>query len=113
MGKKKKIEDTSPIIDEALNEEVEENNDENLTEIVNDDVSDVEDDVPIESVVNIGRVKVAKLNLRAKPTIESKVKKILDEGTTVEFKDVEDNAEFVQVVTEGIEGYVMKKFIEV
>lgn len=59
-----------------------------------------------------GKVVNGKLNLRQRPTLESNVIKVLENGTTVQVLSSK-NGQFLKVLVGDVEGYCMKNFIEV
>jgi uncharacterized protein YgiM (DUF1202 family) len=99
MGRKKQIETEEKELEAVISEEE--------TEVI----TATEEPVLDESLPFVTKVKVPKLNLRERPDTASKVIKILDEGTALECTD--ENEKFYKVHTKGLEGYVMKEFVEV
>ncbi len=104
MGRKKQIETEEKELEAVISEEE--------TEVITaTEEPVVEEPVLDESLPFVTKVKVPKLNLRERPDTASKVIKILDEGTALECTD--ENEKFYKVHTKGLEGYVMKEFVEV
>ena len=87
------------------------------TDISNgDDVVSVDEEPIIEKKPTIGKVaNCKKLNVRVKPNENSDVIVAIDEGTKVEVDNTFVNTEFYKVSIDEnfVNGYCMKKFIEV
>lgn len=55
-----------------------------------------------------------RLNVREEPSIESDIVTILDKGSEVHIEDSESSEDFYKICTAtGIDGFCMKKFIDV
>jgi uncharacterized protein YgiM (DUF1202 family) len=66
--------------------------------------------VPAEPV--FGAVVCDKLNVRKKPNISAEVLLKINRGTKVKIDTEKSTKEWYKVVTKGVDGYCMKKFIE-
>lgn len=60
-----------------------------------------------------GVVNCSKLNVRKEPNKESEVLSIIDENKVVKILDDSDKVFYKVMISENIEGYCMKKFINI
>lgn len=93
-----------------LDEELEAIEEEIVEEVIEEEISE-----PEESSFHFGKVINGSLNLRAEPSKEAAIVKVLPNGTQVNYKlDKEEINGFVKVRVEEFdaEGFVMSEFIE-
>ena len=114
--------------EEIVNENEEEIVNENEEEVVNEDEEEVEKEPEVKEneevnedenseIKNAVVVNCAKLNVRKEPNKEAEVLCIIDKNTEITVDVVNSTEDFYKVFTSSnetlIEGYCVKKFIEV
>ena len=72
----------------------------------------VEEPVAVPAEPVYGAVVCDKLNVRKKPAISAEVLIKINKGTKVKIDQEKSTKEWYKVVTKGVDGYCMKKFIE-
>lgn len=83
-----------------------------VEETVAVETSVVEEPVAVPAEPVYGAVVCDKLNVRKKPAISAEVLLKINRGTRVKIDQEKSTKEWYKIVTKGVDGYCMKKFIE-
>lgn len=116
MSKKKSYRAETVVVDEAIPEEVKEEDIETVEEPVLMGPIVVEEEVepkkPVYTIKQVGEVIPWTLNVRERPSVDSDVVKVLRFKDEVEILDENTAKDWLPVLlTDGTKGYCMSKFI--